>query len=151
MLKPRKCHTNNIQACFKSRKRHHLLTGYFRPVHQTFSQLFLLQCFCKEMKITSWPSLRWLQQQTEVKSTRNQSRNTSSLCWCITEMSTDQDWIGLDQDWSQSWRIRTGSDCNFFQNWRISTGLDWENLLFWCDYSNHIKNVSCNVILQIGG
>jgi len=47
-------------------------------------------------------------------------------------------------------RIRTGSDCNFFENWRIRTGSDWKNLLYWCDYSNHIKHVSCNVIFQIG-
>jgi len=45
-----------------------------------------------------------------------------SLMGWIAEMSTDQDWIGLDQDWSQF-----GSDCNFFQNWRIRTGSDWEN------------------------
>jgi len=41
-----------------------------------------------------------------------------------SEMSADQDWIGLDQDWSQFCRIRTGSDCNFFQNCRIRTGSD---------------------------
>jgi len=45
-----------------------------------------------------------------------------------SEMSTGQDWIGLDQDWSQFWRIRIGSDCNCFENWRIRTGSDWENL-----------------------
>jgi len=66
------------------------------------------------------------------------------------EMSTDQDRIGLHPDWSQFWPDRTGLDYNYFDNWRIKTGSDWENLLFRCDYTNHNKNVACNVILQIG-
>jgi len=53
-----------------------------------------------------------------------------------------QDWIRTEANFG---RIRAGSDCNFFENWRIRTRSDWENLLFWCDYSNHIKNVTWNV------
>jgi len=56
---------------------------------------------------------------------------------------------GLDRTEANFGLIRTGSDCNMFENWRIRTGSDWENLLFWCDYSNHIKHVSCNLILQL--
>jgi len=72
------------------------------------------------------------------------------LLWddgCLPEMSTDQDWIRTEVNFG---KITTGSDCNIFENWQIRTGSDWENLLFWCDYSIHIKHVSCNVILQIG-
>ena len=76
------------------------------------------------------------------------TENCHVFCqWSMPEMSTDQNWIRTEANFG---RIRTGSDCNFFENWRIRTGSDWKNLLFWCDYSNHIKHVSCNVILQIG-
>jgi len=45
-------------------------------------------------------------------------------------MSTDQDWIGLDQDWSQSWPDQDWIRLQFFfENWPIRTGSDWENLL----------------------
>jgi len=57
-----------------------------------------------------------------------------------------QDWIRTEANFG---RIRTGLDCNFFENWRIGTGSDWENFVVWCDYSNRIKNFSCNVILEI--
>jgi len=53
----------------------------------------------------------------------------SAHLWFATEMSTDQDWIGLDQDWSQFWPDRTGSDYNFFEIWQIRTESDWENFL----------------------
>ena len=49
------------------------------------------------------------------------------------------DWIRTEANFG---RIRTASDCNFFENWRMRTGSDWEHLLFWWDYSNHIKHVS---------
>jgi len=51
-------------------------------------------------------------------------------------MSMDQDEIGLDQDWSQFWPD---------QDW---IGLR-TILLFQCDYSENIKNVSCDPILQV--
>jgi len=65
-------------------------------------------------------------------------------------MSTDQDWMGLDQDWSQIW---PDQDWIGLQLLCKLADLDWIGLrnflLFWCNYSNHIKNVSCDVILQI--
>ena len=60
-----------------------------------------------------------------------------------TEMSTDQDWIRTEANFG---RIRTGSDCKFFLIG--GSGLDRTEKI--CDYSNHIKHVSCNVIVQIG-
>jgi len=51
------------------------------------------------------------------------------------EMSTDQDWMGLDQDWSQFWPD---------QDW-----IGLRKFLFRCDYSEHTKNFSCDPILQI--
>jgi len=49
---------------------------------------------------------------------------------CRAEISTDQDGIGLDQDWGQLWPDRTGSDCIFIQNWRIRTGSHWQNFCY---------------------
>jgi len=40
--------------------------------------------------------------------------------------------IGQDQDWSQFWPDRTGSDCNFFENWRIKTVSDRQNFSCIC-------------------
>jgi len=73
-----------------------------------------------------------------------------SLFKYMPEMSTDQDWIGLDQDWSQFWQDQDWIGLRFV--WKLADQ-DWiglrKFLLFWCDYSNHINNVSCDVILQI--
>jgi len=41
-----------------------------------------------------------------------------------------QDWIGLDQDWSQFWPNQDWIGLHFFFNWRIRTGSDWENFSF---------------------
>jgi len=81
---------------------------------------------------------------------------TSSTCQsrlteCSPEMSMDQVWIGLDQDLSQFWPDQDWIGLQFISKLADMTVSDWENLLFWFDYSNHVKNVSCNVILQIGG
>ena len=56
---------------------------------------------------------------------------------------TGSDWIRTEDNFG---RIRTGSDCNFFQKWW--TGLDRTEkiLLFLCDYSENIKNFSCDPI-----
>jgi len=62
----------------------------------------------------------------------------------LAEMSTDEDWIRTEANFG---RIRTGTDCNFFENLRIR--IVSENFLLRCDYSNRIKNFSCNVTLQI--
>ena len=53
---------------------------------------------------------------------------------------------GLDQDRSQFWPDKTGSDCNSFESWWI--GLR-KVLLFWCDYSENIKNFGCDPISQV--
>ena len=45
-------------------------------------------------------------------------------------MSTDQDWIGLDQDWSHFWPDQDWIGLQFFEIWRITTGSDWENFCF---------------------
>jgi len=59
MLKPGKSHSNNLQAFFKSWKWHLLaLTEDFGPTNPTFSQLFLLQWSCKDIKYTAWPTLQ---------------------------------------------------------------------------------------------
>jgi len=60
----------------------------------------------------------------------------------IAEMSTDQDWIGLDQDWSQFWPDQDYIGLQLF--WKLADqdriGLR-KFLLLWCDYSNCIKNL----------
>jgi len=48
--------------------------------------------------------------------------------WRKPEMSTDQDWIGLDQDWSQFWPDQDWIGLHFFEDWRIRTGSDWEHI-----------------------
>ena len=45
-------------------------------------------------------------------------------------MSTDQDWIGLDQDWSQFWPDQDWIGLQFFENWLTGLWSDWENLCF---------------------
>jgi len=58
----------------------------------------------------------------------------------IAEMSTDQDWIGLDQDWSQVWPDQDWIGLQFI--WKLADQ-DWIGLrkfLFWCEYSENIKN-----------
>ena len=62
----------------------------------------------------------------------------NTLTW-LPEMSTDQDWIGLDQDWSQFWPDQDWIGLQFFENWRIRTGSDWENI--WC-FCVIIMNIS---------
>jgi len=55
------------------------------------------------------------------------------------EMSTDQDWIGLDQDWRQFWQDQDWIGLQLFFNWRIRTGSDWANL---CCFNVIILNIS---------
>jgi len=63
----------------------------------------------------------------------------------------------MEQGWARSRTgsglkpILAGSDWIELQFFLIGvsgvrTGSDWENLLFWCDYSNHIQHVSCAVM-----
>jgi len=56
MLKPGKYNTNNFQTVFKSWKRHYS-RSILDQVNLSFQWIFPLQCFCKEMKILSWPTL----------------------------------------------------------------------------------------------
>ena len=82
------------------------------------------------------------------ENTHNNNRRSDPALHWIAEMSTDQDLIGLDQDWSQFWPDWIG--LQFF--WKLADE-DWVGLrnilLFRCDYSEHIKNFSCDPILQI--
>jgi len=91
----------------------------------------------------------YINQNEHLLNENTQIRNeTCDICLCaiakyskskscdITGMSTDQDWIGLDQDWGQFWPD---------QDW---IGLR-KILLRLCDYSEHINNFSCDPILQI--
>jgi len=41
-----------------------------------------------------------------------------------SEMSTDQDWFGLVQDWTHFWPDQDLIALQFFFNWRIRTGSD---------------------------
>jgi len=77
-------------------------------------------------------------------------KTDSSFTGYIPDMSTDQDWIGLDQEWSQFWPDQDWIGLQFFskmeeQNW---IGLR-KFLLSWCDYFNHIKNFSRDPISQV--
>ena len=61
------------------------------------------------------------------------------------EMSTDQDWIWLDQNWSQFWPDQDWIGLQFF--WKFANQ-DWivlrKFLLFRCDCSEHIKMLVAN-------
>jgi len=54
MLKPGKCHTNNLQAF--SRAENDPLMEYFRAINLT--KKFPLQCSCKEIEILPWPIMQ---------------------------------------------------------------------------------------------
>jgi len=66
------------------------------------------------------------------------------------EMSTDQDWIGLDQGWSQFWPDQDWIGLQLFSQ---LADQDWiglrKFLFFWCDYSENIKKLSCDPISQV--
>jgi len=62
--------------------------------------------------------------------TRLEVRNFASKKLRLTPVGRDehgQDWIGLDQNWSQFWPDQDWIGLHFFENWRIRTGSDWEN------------------------
>jgi len=69
-----------------------------------------------------------------------------------SEMSTDQDCIGLDQDWSQFWPDQGWIGLQFF--WKLAVQ-DWIGLRNFCcfnvitDYSENIKIFSCDPISQV--
>jgi len=63
----------------------------------------------------------------------------------LPEMSTDQHWIGLDQDWSQFWPDQDWIGLQFFENWRIRTGSDWENF---CRFNVIILKISKILVLN---
>jgi len=68
----------------------------------------------------------------------------------VAEMSTDQDWIGLDQDWSQFWPDQDWTRLQFFWNLADQGWIELTKFfLYLCDYCEHIKNFSCDPILQI--
>ena len=73
----------------------------------------------------------------------------SNRLWCYLHRR-DEHGSGLDQDWSQFWPDQDWIGFQFF--WKLADQ-DWiglrKFLLFRCDYSEHIKNVSCDPILQI--
>ena len=50
----------------------------------------------------------------------------------MPEMSTDQDWIGLDQEWSHFWPDQDWIGLQFLWKFWIRTGSESEN--FWCCY-----------------
>jgi len=58
--------------------------------------------------------------------------------------------MSTDQDWSKFWPDQGWIGLQFF--WKLADQ-DWIGLrnflLFQCDYSEHIKNFSCDSILQI--
>jgi len=51
------------------------------------------------------------------------NRITNFQRWA--RIRTGSDWIRTEANFG---RIRTGLDCNFFEDWRSRTGSDWENI-----------------------
>jgi len=57
---------------------------------------------------------------------------------CVRD-DTDQDWIGLDQDWSQFLADQDWTGLQFFRKLRIRTGSDSENV---CCFNEIILKIS---------
>jgi len=69
---------------------------------------------------------------------------------CAAEMSTDQDWIGLDQDWSQFWPDQEWIGLQFFSKLEDQVWIGLRKfMLLWCDYSKNMKYFSCDPISQV--
>jgi len=54
-------------------------------------------------------------------------------------MSKDQDWIGLDQDWSQFWPDQDWIGLQFFGKLADQDWIDWENF---CCFGVNILKIS---------